>query len=413
MYALSRSVAVLLASIFGFIISAGVFVAGTMIFLDTFKVRDLEENDVVDIPDDKFFGKNPEVDLLDLTMLELYDELTLANSMEGGLSISLMQSRYSLIINERLDAILSDEAKAMPISKLITDEGVHTLLSTVYVGNVEKYECHKIDSDEKADPADGPENTRWYDTNKKEYVTGISATIAYFTLEDFSNGNINVDSVLDGVVLHEIFGYKSQVDANGKTEWYDGDGNKITGVLAVLADCKLDDVNEKINNVNIGELIGYELRDDGNWYEEGAVEPVQPFMSAVANRSINTIGNLYDTLYVTDLVAVEDREGTIFELLPDDTKLNGISDAVSDTIKNSPLQFFITNGMIEFATSQTVILDNKDSKVSVSPADYEKYYDFEGNTWTKDASGNYLIPKWRTVSLSDSFSHIISVISQP
>ena len=416
MFGLSKSIAFLLSFILGFLIAAGAFVGGTAAFLATFKVRDLERKGLAHIPDENLFGPDPEVDLLDLTAIQFYEEMKVVNGIGNGLTINLMESRYSLIINDDLDKLLSPETREMPLRKLLTNEGIHTFLSTVYIGSAEGYECHALDSTEKANPADGKANTRWFDPKKGEDITGINATIAYFTLEDFAGGGIHVDSVLEGVILAEVLGYTSEVNEDGKTIWFDKNGERVKGVMAVFAGCTLDEVSVKINTVQLGEILNYELREDGKWYEEGAEEPVHPFMNAVANNNIESLGGMFDTLTIADLIPEDQRTG-IFMILPADTKLDNISSAVNDSIENSPIQFFMNQGMIKFEDAQKTNLDNicklTGEMESISPdnEDFDKYYNIEGMTWEIDADGNYLIPRWRTKALTESFSYIISLLT--
>ena len=414
MFGLSKSIALLLSFVLGFVVCAGAFLGGSYAFLASFKLRDIEDLGLGTIPDESLFGENPEVDILNLTTFELIDELKTVNALYDGLSINVLESRYALIINEDLDKLLSPETRAMPLRDILTDDGVHKILSTVYIGTAQSYECHAIDSTEKANPADGKENTRWYDPKNDKYVTGINATIAYFTLEDFASGNISTDTILDGVILADVLGYTYEINEAGKKIWYDKNGERIKGVMAVFADCTIDEVNNKINTVHIGELINYELREDGKWYEEGKEEPVHPFMNAVANSNIQSLGGLFDDLTISDLVPEDQRTG-IFAILPTDTKLNNISSAVNESIENSPMQFFMNQGMISFEEAQMSNLDfvckERGELTPVHPEseEFNKYYNLEGADWQISSDGYYLIPTWRTKSLNQSFSYIVGL----
>ena len=415
MFGLSKSVALLLAFMLGFLVCAGAFIGGTYAFLDSFRVRDLEDQGIITIPDDKLFRENPEVDLFNLTVFELIDELKTVNSTGSGFTINLLESRYGLILSDDLYKLLNEEARNMPISQLLSDDGMRQVLSSIYIGSAQNYECHAIDSNEKADPADGKELTRWYDPKTDKYITGINSTIAYFTLADFAKGTINMDTVLDGIVLADVLGYTFERDENGKKIWFDGDGNRVKGVMAVFAGCTIDEVDEKINTVQIGELISYELREDGKWYEEGKDEPVHPFMNAVANSNIESIGGLFETLMISDLVPENERTG-IFAILPEDTLLSEISTAVNNSIESSPMQFFMNQNMIAFESAQQTSLDalciSKGEVIAISPEseEFNKYYNFDGADWQFNADGEYLIPAWRTKPLNQSFSYIVGLL---
>lgn len=421
MYGLSRLVALILAFALGFSCCAGVLVGSAVAALATFKVRDLERHGLAQIPDELFMGDNPKVDLLDLNAFQLLDELKAVQKEGDNVTIDYVVDRYDLKINSKITALLSPEARKIPITQLFSDKGVHQLLSTVYIGHLQNYECHAIDSDERANPANGKEFARWYDPNSGKYVSGIGATIAFFSLEDFATGNINVDSVLHGIVLADVLGY-TRVEENGKTVWYDSNNQKVTGVMSVFAGCTIDEVGTKINNVKIGELIGYEEIEDGVWAsvneETGELEKVHGFMNVIANNNVTSLGSAFEDLTIGDLIPEDDRSG-IFAILSPDTKLSEISTSVNDSISKSPLQFFMNQGLMSFGNEQQDMLDqicmadpeNRVIKVAPGSEDYEKYYEVDGVEWETDADGNYLIPMWRTIPLSESFSYIVGLLT--
>ncbi len=421
MYGLSRLVALILAFALGFSCCTGILVGSAVAALATFKVRDLERHGLAQIPDELFMGDNPKVDLLDLNAFQLLDELKAIQKEGDNVTIDYVVDRYDLKINSKINSLLSPEARKIPIHQLFSEKGVHQLLSTVYIGHLQNYECHAIDSEERANPANGKEFTRWYDSTSGKYVSGIGATIAYFSLEDFASGNINVDTVLHDIVLADVLGYTG-VEENGKTVWYDGNNQKVTGVMSVFAGCTIDEVGTKINDVKIGELIGYEEVEDGVWAsvneETGELEEVHGFMNVIANNNVNSLGGAFENLTIGDLIPEDERTG-IFAILSPDTKLSEISTSVNDSISTSPLQFFMNQGLMTFDEEQQGMLDqlcmadpeNKVKKVAPDSEDYEKYYKVEGMEWETDADGNYLIPMWRTVPLSESFSYIVGLLT--
>ena len=421
MFGLSKLIALILCFTLGFSMAAGALVGGVAIFLTNFRVRDLEKHHLVRIPDELFMGDNYEVDLLNLTAFEFYDELKYLYSLGDDVNINMVEARYDLKIPEAINSILSDETREMPIRQLFTKEGATKVLESVYIGHAEKYECHKMDSSEPGNPADGKGNVRWYDPVKEEYITGINETIAFFSLADFAGGGIHVDSVLHGIILADVLGYTYVEDENGVKTWYNENGETVTGVMAVFADCTLDDVDERINTVAIGELIGYQ-QIDGKWYsaneENGELEEVHPFMNKVAESSINSMGGLFDDMTIADLVPEKDRTG-IFAIISPETELDSISGAVDETMRLSPMQFFINQGIISFDDAQKNALDDiciiRGEIEEISPDDpaFEKYYNYEGHNFTQSPEGTYLIPTWRTKALTESFGYIVSLLLPP
>lgn len=419
MFSITRITSLILAFCLGFSVCAGVMVFGTMAFISKFRVRDLEKYGI-DLPDEAFMGDNYEVDPLNLSLVDAYNEILALSNMGDELTINRLQTRYDLKIHHNIDALLSDEARTMPLSKLFSEEGVFQLLSSVYIGNIQKYECHAIDSSDICDPALGKEGARWYDPNSGEYITGIASTIAFFNLKAFASGDINVDSVLHGIVLADVLGYRSELTESGKKVWYDGNGDKVTGIMAVFADCTIDAVGTKINTVSIGDLIGYESDDNGVWYstneETGELEKVSGFMSKIANSSINSIGNVFETLQISDIVDEEERNKGIFSIIPADTEITDIDKIVNDSITSSPMQFYMNQGMITFENAQQGSLDslcalqNKFVAYAADDEDFVKYYKGMSD-WSTDEDGNYLVPAWRTQPLSGSFSYIVGLLT--
>ena len=418
---ITRIISLLLAFILGFASCAGVLVGGAYYALNNFKVRDIEKYGLADIKEEAFMGQNYEVDLLGLTAIGLVNEIKTLSSMSDELDLNLLISRYDLKLPSEVNDYLPDEALDIPIKNLFSEEAIFEILSTVYVGSLQKFECHAIDSDEPGDPSLGKDGARWYDPSAGKYVTGIGETVAFFSLGAFASGDINIDSVLHDLKLADVFGYTCVVDENGNETWYDGDA-KVTGIMSVFAGCTLDNVTDKINSAHIGDLIGYETVD-GVWYmrneESGELERVSGFMSKIADSSITSIGGVFDTLTIADIVEEEDRQSGIFAIIPADTEITDIGGVVNDSITKSPMQFFMAQGMIVFGAEQQNTLDDLCAireEMTVFAADNEefvKHYYSEDMTWEMDEDGNYLVPTWRTQPLNASFSYIVGLLSTP
>jgi hypothetical protein len=57
----TRIIAIFLAFAMGFGLCAGLIVGVPVALLTTYSIRDLENNNIFEIPDEKFIGENPEV----------------------------------------------------------------------------------------------------------------------------------------------------------------------------------------------------------------------------------------------------------------------------------------------------------------------------------------------------------------
>ena len=346
MFGVSRLVALILAFTLGFSVCGGVLVGGIGIALGTFRVRDIEKHGLADIPDELFMGENPEVDLLNLTAFEFVDELKTIYGMGDSFSIKLLEERYAIKIPSAANKFLTDEAKAMPVKSLFSEQGIKSLLSTVYIGYVQSFECHAIDSSEPGDPSLGEDNARWFNPTTGEYVTGINETLAFISLGDFVSGKVDVTAVIGGLHIGEALGYYPEIDEDGNEVWCDGTtGKPVTGVMGVFAGCTVDDIDTKINDVTIGELLGY-YEKDGEWYQtvDDKEEKVTGVITVFADCKIDEIGDKINDAKVGELLGYYEKDGVWYQTVDDkEEKVTGIMavlapspiSKVGDTINNS------------------------------------------------------------------------------
>ncbi len=304
MFGASKLVALILAFVLGFSCCAGVLVGGFAIAMSSFTVRDVEKYGIADIPDELFMGENPEVDLLDLTAFEFIDELKTLYAMDTELTINVLQKRYDLKIPPSAEKFLTDETREMPIKALFSEDGVKSLLSTVYIGYVQGFECHALDSTEPADPALGKEGARWYNTNG-EYLTGIDETLAFISLGSVVEGNLSVQGLLDDIVIGDVMGY--QQDENG--DWYKIGENYqreyADGLIGAFVGCTISDVPEKFNDLKVGDVLGYEKDEDGKWFsidENGEKKYAEGTIAFLADAYINDIGPKLENATIGELI---------------------------------------------------------------------------------------------------------------
>lgn len=436
MIGVSRLVAFLITFCMGFGLAAGIFIGVPAAIIASYSLRDLENTNLISIPDEEFIRPDAKVDIFDLNGIELYDEYNELLKFGDDLNLNVIQDRYGLIFHEKLDLLLSDDVRTMPLKELLSMDGVHAVLKTVYIGNVEQYDCLNADGTPGGDPA--VEGSYWV-TKEGKRISELEQIIANFNLDDFISGNINTDVILHGnLVLADILGYTYDEE---NQHWIDSEGKKISGVMAVFADCTLDTVDDKINDTEIGLLLNYRKGDDGSWYEtddEGNEKVVHSFMDAVASEKISTLGGLFETITVGQIIPIEDRETGLLSIIPADTTIDKIGSAVNESVSNTPLQFFINQDLVSFEGVDDKLdkLSHKDENpiydkdlvqfillVNEGEDGYEdfleskKYYGAEGRVvWSEvtDSNGNvvgYEVETWRTKLLSNSFAYIIKLMS--
>ena len=299
MFSITRITSLILAFTLGFSMCLGIIGFGTMAAVSKFRVRDLERYGIIaNIPDDSFLEENPEVDIFDLSLLEFIDELKFITSLGDDVNLNYVQERYGLIFHEKLDAVLSDETRQMPLKQLFSKEGFGNVLGSVYIGDIENYICYNADGTEGGKP--GVDGAYWTTKDGKKIV-GIEEIIANFSINDFVSGNINTNTLFDEISIGDVLGYTQKGE-----DWVDKDGKPVTGVIGAFAGSTIHSVGTDVNNIKIGKLLGYEQNKDGDWTrfneETGTTEMVSGVIGAFAGSTIQSVGGDIDELMVGEIL---------------------------------------------------------------------------------------------------------------
>ena len=223
----------------------------------------------------------------------------------------------------------------------------------------------------------------WYEENELtgEFdvkVTGLMSVLAPSPINE-------VGDTINGALLGQLLGYEKIGDDWFKEE-ENGTKTKVTGVMAVLADSTMTDVGDTLEESKLGVLLGYEKIGD-TWYEQNELTgvydvPVDGFMSKIAEKNIDNIGDAFDDLTVGDMVSEEDRQGGIFAIIAPETPITDIAGAINDSIEDSPLQFFMNEGLITFDDATRNVLDTfctVSVKLHKDNSEFKKYYEGKGD----------------------------------
>ena len=139
------------------------------------------------------------------------------------------------------------------------------------------------------------EDGTWYSTYIEEghpenvKADGIMASLADLTVEQISDGAVT-DRVKD-LEVSTLMGYTYNEEED---KWYNNE-QEVTGICAVIADYKIDELDTKVNEITMGELSGYTLGEDGKWYstyvEEGSAENVEAdgILGALADLTVESM----------------------------------------------------------------------------------------------------------------------------
>ena len=426
MFSLSRLSMLIVAFFLGFAVALGATVGVAAFAVNSLTINKIEDMAKIDLQTEKVIGDNPEVDLRDMSLFSLIDEFKDLKALEETVTINLLKDRYDVIIPAIIDNLLSDESRDMPITYLMTDKGKDEFFSTLYVGQIQGFECLKEDGT-PGKPSE--ENTYWYrvnseDPSNKEKITGLNEMLADFTLGDILAGSVNSNSLLEGIQLSDVLGYTFDEENN---YWLDKNGVKVTGVMAVFAGETILTVDEKLNTVLIGDLLGYTYNEGESIWYEGEVA-VHGFMNVVAGRTLENVGSIMDELTIGDIIP--ERNG-IMAIIPEDTKFNDIGTTINDSISASPLQFFMNQGLVSFDDKAETLDDLAKTLYDYNPTtnanmittftacskgdagydEFQQNFDYYHNIWTDNGDGTYSVATWRTKPLSESFSIIIGMFT--
>ncbi|MBO5788907.1 MAG: hypothetical protein J6R42_03060, partial [Clostridia bacterium] len=93
--------------------------------------------------------------------------------------------------------------------------------------------------------------------------------ISDLIIKDGENYSFNPD-VFGKAKMGDLFGYTivdhdNNPDTDNKV--YDKAGNEVVGVLAVLSNTQIKDIEDTINHTHLGDVLGYHPHED-TWYEE-------------------------------------------------------------------------------------------------------------------------------------------------
>ena len=109
MFGLSRLVAYVIVFFMGFGLALGLFVGIPVAMVANYSLRDLENTNLVNIPDEQFFDQSvAAVDILGLNGLGLYNEFKeLQTFEEADLNINTLEARYGIIFHEKLQLLFN------------------------------------------------------------------------------------------------------------------------------------------------------------------------------------------------------------------------------------------------------------------------------------------------------------------
>lgn len=260
---------------------------------------------------------------------------------------------------------------------------------------------------------------KWYDG--ADPAKGVTGALAGTKLNELNNA-------LNSLKIGEVAGYTYN---ESEKKWYDGN-EPATGIMAQLADLTVDQLTnndtltDKIGNVTLADTLGYK-QVSGKWYDKSNNE-LTGIMAALADKPINQMNTAVNDLTLNDIIPGE-KTG-LLSIIGGNTKITEINGAIDNSIKTTPLQFFIDEGLISIdaTTSNTLDalcysksvnyeVDGYMIKIATITDSYKDKYNpnfkftttsVSGTTTEIDCSG--YIPSWRTKPLQQAFGYVVELL---
>lgn len=266
-FAISRALAVILAFVLGFLSFAGVLF-GVGYYVYTKVSIDSLDSLGINIDTDKVIdSESAEVALTAKTIQQLVDEIKTVVDESETFSINTLISRYGLKIPDPFYEYVPNSVRDLPLATVFSGQGVDTILSLVYVGNLLKYE-----------QAEGG----WIDGDGV-LVSGIYATLADYTLHELVNGGFDADKLTSELTVAEIFEIEKRENLpvyilDGETltpvtdleepvdVWCDANGTPSDAIINAIAGYSISDIETELDTLRVADITSLVSYSDA-WYE--------------------------------------------------------------------------------------------------------------------------------------------------
>ena len=218
-------------------------------------------------------------------------------------------------------------------------------LESMQIGDLLGY-AHKDTND------DGVADT-WYQND--QLITGLNLVLADLPVSDLGNGD-KVAAAMQQAKLGDSLGFKY---VEGK--WYktktDGEENTVadmsapvTGLIGALADTKIGSLESDIQTVKIGTMLEL-TEENGTWYD-GNGDAVTGAVAVLAKSDLDSITDNINNMTVADLWPNTERTG-ILKAIDPQTKINDLDQAV----ESCTVQALITADVIEIKPAKEMALN--------------------------------------------------------
>ena len=190
-------------------------------------------------------------------------------------------------------------------------------------------------------PGIGDQPGTWYvDEDMTVPATGIIGSLAGVTVEKMTDEDVLRENI-QNIQIADVLGYKYDDD---KKMWYEVvDGNEvyIEGIMAVIADSTVGNVDTVIDDTRIGEIAGYYYDPDTmHWYVDPEfTEEPHGVIVTMADLKVSELSDEHAVsekvkhITIADAFGYKNVEGTWYETNPDGStagKVTGIMAVLAD-----------------------------------------------------------------------------------
>ena len=369
MRVLVKIISLLLTFLLGFVTCLGALVgAGYFVYAHV-------SLDTLNVSTDKFHNKEAaEVSLSSMTLEDMMAEMKELSELGDAVNFDMLVIRYGLIVSDEIERFLPETLRTVPLKELLSDKGLETLYSNLYMGQLFEYEAIEMASPELAGY-----KYKWIDPETGLEVNAVNSKLANHTLAEFLDGGIDTSEFVDGMTVAELLGYQ-QVDGVWYSEYLgpgDAANTKLSSVMTVIADSKVNEIERDINKALVGELIGYtkivnpdwqegDNEDDRYvWLDENGAE-AHVLMSAVSDKKLSELDTVVDTLTIADLIPEDQRQTGFVSLVSPETTLDGIHDELDRVFNENTIGTFVEKGAITFSDTETETAEQRKERFLAS-----------------------------------------------
>ena len=210
-------------------------------------------------------------------------------------------------------------------------------INTIEIGEMLGYKAvTRIELDSEGNEVEVIDH--WVDKNGVK-VTGVMAAFADLSINEMSEGDA-VQNAIQDIKVADVLGLKYDENAKVWYDDKDGDGQyddgeKATGVMAALAETSVGNISSSMDSLTIGEMLGYTpvyVKDyDGNntdvvdYWTDSSDQKVTGVIGALASTSVKELNTRLNDITVGEVLGYAYDEAT--DTWYEDINENGVYDA--------------------------------------------------------------------------------------